>query len=681
MTGMPQVSNAREDRVALARRAFFSEGVLPEDEVSPLILRSWARCRDSGLDPGSTRAVEVAGRGQLEASRNQSGRLLGLASGVMEHVFEQIRASGSMVILADLDGMIIHSLGDPAFVDRAQRVALQPGARWDEASLGTNGIGTALLERAPVEVFGSEHYLDRNMFLTCCASPIYDAQGAMAGVFDISGDYRNPQRHTMGLVRLSVQLLEKRLFEDEFGKHIVFAFHTRPEYVGSLQEGLVALGPDGAILGANRAAREWLVRQVGEAGTASFGDLFKLGFGTILDRAQGSAGDLVRLGMKNGGEIWVQVRGMRPLAMAGAAAEPEESRPRAVAAGSPRSTEPRAGDALTLDQLATGDERMRRAIERARRIGGKDIPLLVQGESGSGKELFARAFHNASRRADGPFVALNCAAIPENLIESELFGYVGGAFTGARREGAIGKVQQAHGGTLFLDEIGDMPLSMQTRLLRVLQERSVTPVGGVRAIPVDMQLVCATHRVLRDAVANGDFREDLYYRINGLTVTLPPLRERTDVSTLVDRLLQAEARESGRDEIRISPEVRQFFLSYAWPGNIRQLHSVIRVSAALLDDDEDEIGSLHLPEELFGPDPLCERNSQIAMPMSPPAAAPAVSPEAAGPAEPTVARSLDELELEAIAAVMREVKGNVSAAARRLGVSRNTLYRKLGRMS
>ncbi|WP_345792416.1 sigma-54-dependent Fis family transcriptional regulator [Thauera sp. JM12B12] len=679
MTGVPQLSKAREDRVALARKAFFSRGVLPDDEVSPLILRSWARCRDSGLDPGSTRAVEVAGRGQLEESRNQSGRLLGLASGVMEHVFDQIRASGSMVILADLDGMIIHSLGDPAFVDRAQRVALQPGARWDEASLGTNGIGTALLERAPVEVFGSEHYLDRNVFLTCCASPIYDAHGNMAGVFDISGDYRNPQRHTMGLVRLSVQLLEKRLFEDEFAKHIVFAFHSRPEYVGSLQEGLIALGPDGAILGANRAAREWLVRQVGEAGTASFGDLFKLGFGTILDRAQGSAGELVRLGMKNGGEIWVQVRGMRPLAMAGAAMpESEESRPRAVAAAGARGTEPRAGDPLTLDQLATGDERMRRAIERARRIGGKDIPLLIQGESGSGKELFARAFHNASRRADGPFVALNCAAIPENLIESELFGYVGGAFTGARREGAIGKVQQAHGGTLFLDEIGDMPLAMQTRLLRVLQERSVTPVGGMRAIPVDIQLVCATHRVLRDAVANADFREDLYYRINGLTVTLPPLRERSDVSTLVDRLLQAEARESGRDEIRISAEVRQFFLRYAWPGNIRQLHSVIRVSAALLDDDEDEIGSLHLPEELFGPDPLCERNGQIAMAMSPPAAAPAVSPEAT---EPAVARSLDELELEAIAAVMREVKGNVSAAARRLGVSRNTLYRKLGRMS
>ena len=247
MNAVPQLKQAREDRVAVAREKFFSRGVLPEDDVSPLILRSWSRCRDSGLDPRTTRAVEVAGRGQLEESRNQSSRLLNLASGVMEHVFDQIRASGSMVLLADASGLILHGIGDPAFVDRAQRVALQPGARWDEASLGTNGIGTALLERAPVEVFGSEHYLDRNVFLSCCSSPIFDPQGELAGVFDISGDYRNPQRHTMGLVRLSVQLVEKRLFESEFGKHIVFAFHTRPEYVGSLQEALIALGPDGKV--------------------------------------------------------------------------------------------------------------------------------------------------------------------------------------------------------------------------------------------------------------------------------------------------------------------------------------------------------------------------------------------------------------------------------------------------
>lgn len=674
MSAVPQLKQVHEDRVAQARERFFSRGVLPENDVSPLILRSWSRCREQGLDPHTTRAVEVAGRGQLEISREQSGKLLHLASGVMEHVFDQIRASGSMVILADLDGMIIHSLGDPTFVDRAQRVALKPGARWDEASLGTNGIGTALLERAPVEVFGSEHYLDRNVFLTCCASPIFDPMGGLAGVLDISGDYRNPQRHTMGLVRLSVQLVEKRLFEHTFARHIVFAFHTRPEYVGSLQEGLVALAPDGATLGANRVAREWLAQHGSSPDSGSFAEPFKLGFGAILDRAQAGSGELVRLGMKDGGELHVQVRGMRPLTLA-VDAEADDAR-KAVAANEPaRARAPVAAERVTLDQLDTGDEKLHRAIERARRVGGKNIPLLIQGESGVGKELFARAFHYSSGRAEGPFVPLNCAAIPEHLIESELFGYVGGAFTGARREGAIGKVQQAHGGTLFLDEIGDMPLSMQTRLLRVLQERSVTPVGGLKPVSVDISLVCATHRVLRDAVANGEFREDLYYRVNGLTVTLPPLRERSDIATLVERLLQAEARESGRAKLSISAEVMRFFECYPWRGNIRQMHSAMRVAVALLDDDEDEIRAIHLPEELFGSDPVCA-HADVAKAVEVPA-----SITAAEAVEPSAPRSLDELEMDAIAVVMREVKGNVSAAARRLGVSRNTLYRKLGRMS
>jgi len=682
MSAMPRTKVAREDRAAVAREHFFERGVVPDKYLSPLILRSWERCRDVGLDHRDGGSIEVAGRAQLEESRNQSAHMLELASGVMEHVFEQIRSSGSMVILADLDGMIIHSLGDAAFVDRAQRVALQPGACWSEARLGTNGMGTALLEKAPVEILGSEHYLDRNIFLACCASPVFDAHGRMAGVFDISGDYRNPQRHTLGLVRLSVQLLEKRLFEAEFGKDILIACHPRPEYVGSLQEGLVALSPDGTILGANPAAREWFASQSHDAAGGSFNELFRLGFGAIIDRLQSSGNALVRLGTRNGGELYVQLRSIRPLALAGAGevaadgGQPRtEQRLRAQAGAAPaaRAAERSEAAGPTLESLATGDERLQRAIDRARRIGGKDIPLLIQGESGVGKELFARAFHNSSARADGPFVPLNCAAIPEHLIESELFGYVGGAFTGARREGAVGKVQQAHGGTLFLDEIGDMPLAMQTRLLRVLQERSVTPVGGMKAIPVDISLVCATHRVLRDAVANGEFREDLYYRVNGLTVTLPPLRERSDVGTLVDRLLRAEAQDSGREAISISAEVRRFFETYPWPGNIRQLHSVIRVSAALLEDDEDEIESVHLPEELFGPEPF--------VPTQHGGASPAPSEGVLPPSEPAVARSLDELELEAIAKVMQEVKGNVSAAARRLGVSRNTLYRKLGRMS
>ena len=672
----------RAPAIEALRRQFFDSGQLPAAGLPASVLRSWQRCQRLGMENTERGRPSNTTRGDLMVARERNAELLSHAGGVMEHLYEQIRASGSMVLLADASGLILHGIGDPAFVDRASRVALQPGASWSECQRGTNAIGATLIERAPVEIFGAEHYLECNGVLTCSAAPIFGCHGEVLGALDISGDHRNSQPHTLGLARMGVRLVERRMFESEHARHAIFAFHPRPEGVGGLQEGLLAVDADGEIVAADRQARTLLGIEPGRSlGLGGFGNLFRSSFGTVIGRAARDPGALMALELRSGVTVYARVRvslawhiGLQAAQASGgarAARTPDPSRS--------------ARNRVTLQTLATGDAGLQLALDRCAKVVGRNIPILIQGESGSGKELLARACHNSGPRADGPFVAVNCAAIPENLIESELFGYVGGAFTGARREGAVGKVQQAHGGTLFLDEIGDMPLAMQTRLLRVLQERSVTPVGGLKAIPVDISLVCATHRVLRDAVANGDFREDLYYRVNGLTVTLPPLRERSDVSTLVDRLLQAEARESGRDEIRISPEVRQFFLSYAWPGNIRQLHSVIRVSAALLDDDEDEIGSLHLPEELFGSDPLCERNGQIFMPANLSAAAPAAasasSPAVGESAEPAVARSLDELELEAIAAVMREVKGNVSAAARRLGVSRNTLYRKLGRMS
>ncbi|HRP98538.1 MAG TPA: sigma-54-dependent Fis family transcriptional regulator [Rhodocyclaceae bacterium] len=674
MRGLPQTVEARDQRVALARRMFFGEGALPEDDLDRSILRSWQRCRQIGLEFAGDRIVDPAGRARLSESRERSASLLDHASGVMEHVFEQIRASGSMVILADLEGMIIHSLGDPDFVDRASRVALQPGACWSETLRGTNAIGTAIAESSAVEVLGCEHYLERNGFLTCTASPIFDVQGNIVGVFDISGDYRSHQPHTLGLVRLSVQLLEKRLFEAQFAKDILIAFHVRPEYIGSLQEALVAVSEEGAILGANQVARAWLASVAKSGETPSFAGLFKPRFGTVLDRAAAAAmspNAVIKLDLRDGGALYVQVRGYRPSSATSAGeSETATAAPRGVAKACDRTA-----DKVTLDCLATGDERQQRALERARRVAGKDIPLLVQGESGVGKELFARAFHNSGPRAQGPFVALNCAAIPENLIESELFGYVGGAFTGARREGSIGKIQQAHGGTLFLDEIGDMPLNMQARLLRVLQERSVTPVGALKAVPVDISLVCATHRVLKEAIGRGEFREDLYYRVNGLTVTLPPLRERSDIRSLVRNILADEAASTRSEEITISEDVLRFFERYPWPGNIRQLQNVIRVSVALLDDDETEVMPVHLPEELFASDPSDDYAERRPASVASPPVQPAVAPEA------PVARSLDQIELEAIAKVMREVGGNVSAAARRLGVSRNTLYRKLGRMS
>ena len=676
MGQLSAVDAGREQRFRLARKQFFEEGECPDEGVPALILNSWQRCRALGMDRANREAREHGERARLAEVRERNARLVEHASGVMEHVFEQIRASGSVVLLSDPQGMIVHSLGDADFVDRANRVALQPGACWSEASRGTNAIGTAIAANAPAVVLGAEHYLDHNSFLSCTASPILDPRGTLAGVLDVSCDQRMHQRHSLGLVRLSVQLIEKRLFETEFANEILVAFHERPEYVGSLQEGLLAVTPEGVLAGANSIAREWLAQRL-EGGGASFAELFRQGLGKIADRAKNSSDALIRLVLQDGSHLYVQLRSLRPQIGAFVG----ETRRIAEAARAPRPAPATTSTRCTLTSLATGDAGIGRALDRARRILGKDIPLLIQGESGVGKELFANAFHNSGPRADKPFVALNCAAVPETLIESELFGYVGGAFTGARKEGAIGKIQQAHGGTLFLDEIGDMPLGMQARLLRVLQERCVTPVGSVKSIPVDISLVCATHRVLRDAVARGEFREDLYYRVNSLTVSLPPLRERSDIRCIVERILEREARDAGLSGLRIGEEVMRFIERYTWPGNVRQLHNVIRVAVALLDEGELEILPAHLPEELFMSDPAEDETAPRPAPQDapPPGALPAAGGAFALAFERPGARRLDQLEVELIERVMREVGGNLSAAARLLGVSRNRLYRKLGR--
>ncbi len=676
----------REAVLADARKRFFDKGESRLEGVEAPILRSWLRCKDNGLQPGDPRISAPASRVRLSESRERSDTMLQHASGVMEHVFAQIRNSGSMVILADMDGMIIHSLGDPSFVDKACRVALQPGASWNERVRGTNAIGTAIADRCCVEVYGPEHFFNGNAFLACSAAPVFDAHGRVAGVLDISSDFRSHQRHTLGLVRLSVQLLEKRLFEAQFSGEMVLAFHARPEYLGSLQEAVVALDESGAVIGSNPVAREWLATLGCGGSGVDFGQFFKGRFGVFLDRASASANSpmsIHKLDLRQGGEIYAQLRGARKIkSMKPSELQFKEQNEASTATETVPCAQ--SGGVVTLECLDTGDERLHLSLERARRVAGKDIPLLVQGESGVGKELFAQAFHNSGPRAKGPFVALNCAAIPETLIESELFGYAGGAFTGARREGAMGRIQQASGGTLFLDEIGDMPIGMQARLLRVLQERCVMPVGSLKAIPVDISLVCATHRNLREAVAQGVFREDLYYRVNGLTVTLPPLRERSDIRGLVMNVLAVECAESGQGIVTICEPVMEYFQRYPWPGNIRQLQNVLRVALALLDDGEKQIRAVHLPEELFADEAMSGEESRP-LPVSSPLAAEAsanmsrqdlaVAPGAA----PGVGR-LDEIELNAIRRVMEETGGNISAAARKLGVSRNTLYRKLGRM-
>src|SRR5882757_6495588 len=316
--------------------------------------------------------------------------------------------------------------------------------------------------------------------------------------------------------------------------------------------------------------------------------------------------------------------------------------------------------ALSLEDLAGEDPQMLRNVRSAYRIADSGVSVLIQGPTGSGKEAFAHAMHLVSRRAERPFVAVNCAAIPETLIESELFGYKSGAFTGARKEGMRGKILQSAGGTLFLDEIGDMPLALQTRLLRVLEEQEIVPLGSETAIKVDLHVLAASHRNLREMIANGTFREDLYYRLNGITLELPALRDRADKERVIHHALAAETG-NGRPAA-IEMDASQRLLAYPWPGNVRELRNVIRTALAICEGGV--VRGIDLPREIR------ESESNIGPSMVP---MPAVG-ETSSPVNP-----LKAAERAALVRVISECHGNMTRVAAQLGMSRNTLYRRMKR--
>ena len=603
-------------------------------------------------------------RDQIERSQS----LFAYALPVMETLYDQIVNTQSMVILTDAAGLILHSLGDDDFLDRANKVALRPGASWSEEARGTNAIGTALAENQPTLVHGAEHFLEANQFLTCSCTTILDPYGKTVGALDVTGDQRGYHKHTMALVRMSAQMIENQIFTNAFQEMICIRFHSRPEFLGTLMEGIVAFTPGGRFLSANRSGQFQLGLSNGALQAHTFSSLFGMAMSQLFDTARRAPAGIVELFLPSRVRVSARVEWKLK-----ATSMPNHAASREPAAAPRRLPVEQPAWPAGLADLDTGDARIGAVIGKLRKVSGKDIPVMVLGETGTGKELLARAIHADSPRHAGPFVAVNCASIPETLIESELFGYEEGAFTGARRKGGIGKMLLADGGTLFLDEIGDMPLALQARLLRALQERAISPLGSNKLIRVDVAVVCATNRNLREMVASGQFREDLYYRLNGLVVRLPALRERTDLDAIAGMLLGQE--QADGEALRISEPVMEMFRSYHWPGNIRQLGNLLRM-ARLMAEGEAEITGDHLPDDFL--EDLQARRSQAAVPdVEAPATAQAVPApcwDEVPPARPT---RLADVEVQTILAAVRAHHGNISAAAKALGISRNTVYRKM----
>jgi sigma-54 dependent transcriptional regulator, acetoin dehydrogenase operon transcriptional activator AcoR len=649
-------------------------GTIHAPLVGMQIQESWRRSRRFGLRKDEAPDFDPAGLCDLSLAREQSRELMAHAAPVMETLHDQIVDTESMIVLTDAGGLILHALGDDSFLQKADKVALKPGVAWSEARKGTNAIGTAIAENNPVLVHADQHYLRANSFLTCSASPIHAPTGELLGVLDVTGDYRGYHKHTMGLVRMSTTMIENALFRRLYHPQLLVAFHTRPEFIGTLMEGLIAFEADGRVLSANAAASFQAGMSVAAMRTHTAQSLLNVSLNELLNAARrgvcvpmnGALPTGVKVCLVASGEFLVR-RSMGAFEAGHSSAPSNVSPLRERAQSAPIAP---CGDTPPLanfDALCTGDPQIASIVARLKRVADADVCVLLEGETGSGKEWFARALHAASSRANKPFIAVNCASIPEGLIESELFGYEEGAFTGARRRGQVGKVLAANGGTLFLDEIGDMPLAMQARLLRMLQERAVNPLGCTRSVPVDIKVIGATHRKLRTLIAEQRFRDDLYYRLNGLTVRLPSLRERTDIDAVIARVLAADSHEPWQ----LAPQVQALFQRHSWPGNLRQLANVLRTARALAGVER-VIEREHLPDDFF--DDVQEFDGDLAAPQPMNPAIPAAQiglPSAPAPV------SLQEVERHAITRTLAQHQGNVSAACRVLGISRNTFYRRM----
>src|SRR5271168_2811689 len=513
--------------------------------IEPHVTRSWVRClREYHIEPSAPRQSSVLNSQSLKELQQRMGELLPVARAEMESLYEQIAGSGFAVILSDTHGVVLTTISDPTLQREFRQAGLSLGSLWDERHEGTNGIGTCLAEAGPVTVHREEHYRGYNVSLSCSAAPILDPHGGILAVLDAStansSDSRLIQRHTMALVNMSAHLISRWNFLNEYRHSWILRFHSRPEFVGLLHEALMAIDDGGNILAVNESA----LVQLGCSSRPSLvgepiGKYFQFDFGTLEQRARFEPS-----------AIWPVrdvAHGRRFFAIAREPARPAERAQVSL------SSDLGAAAEAPLEREHVGeDSQMRKNLACGRQLFAKQVPILLHGATGTGKEAFAKSLHRGSLWSDKPFVTVNCAAIPESLIESELFGYTRGAFTGAAKEGRVGKILQSNGGTLFLDEIGDMPLMLQTRLLRVIEEREVVPLGSDQAVAVSLHVLSATHRDIRQMIQEGQFREDLYYRLNGITLHLPLLRNRSDKADLIQTLLQEE--NTDQESIEIADE-------------------------------------------------------------------------------------------------------------------------------
>ncbi|MGO0062839.1 sigma-54-dependent Fis family transcriptional regulator [Brevibacillus fluminis] len=616
------------------------------EPASVLLKKSWERSRMNGVN-ALTAKDAILEEAQFSQYREQKEEFMRKIDPTMEHLAHWLKTSYSVVVLCDTSGYILESKGDPAFLKDTEKIQVRRGACWSEQVRGTNSAGTVIIEKKPLAVVGKEHYLDSNHMLYCAASPIFDPYGELLAVLDLSGHSTHYHPSLLGMVDTMARKIEDWLLIHRPDRQAVISLYPEEN---AQRHALIAINQDGAVIGGNREAQQLLNGDKKLFGHVQLTDLLA-DIEPLLHRPPGSiSSDPVRLRSKdngaNGPNRWLasMLVDTRPpvLAIQGAA------KPKAKPAA-------RSGTAIySFDEIYGNDDKFQAAIRLAKRAAATDYTVMLSGESGTGKDIVSQAIHLASPRASKPFVAINCGAMPKSLLESELFGYEPGAFTGAKQTGQPGKLEQAHGGTLFLDEIAEMPLDMQVALLRVLQDFTVTRIGGTKPVHVDVRIITATHADLWKNVQEGTFRADLFYRLQGVQIILPPLRERQDRLELAKLLLsRMEGQLHHQGKLSLTASAERLIAHYPWPGNVRQLAAALREAAFISENGEIDVPCF--PQYIRSGFQVPEEEMLVH-------------------AEPPTKES------NAIVDMLLKTGGNVSQTARMLGIGRNTVYRKLRKM-
>lgn len=651
--------------------AFMSTGKIDSDALRPEIRESWIRCRKLGINPYDGTSPTVLSPSDLSALLLKKKDLIEAAVPFMKRISKVISYSDFFVVLTDEQGFILEIILTPDIQEELTKAMTnyKPGARWLEQDVGTNGIDLVIRSKKPFQILGAEHYAITHHPASCVSAPIFNAKNELTGTLTASGLSQATHKHTMAMILSGVEVISDEIRLREINNQLTITNNRLTNVLTSMSDGVIVTDKHGIIQQVNPVVEHMIGHSI-ETNRHAVSEFY--------NDESSYDNDVLGKGLSyNVKEVSIKSKSHSSHVLA--TANPIKDEQEQIVGGIIVLT-PAAKIQKLIKRYASTSARfqlkdiigqsasMLAVLNMAERASKKSNTILLEGESGTGKEIIAQAIHNNSPRKNGPFVAINCGALPRDLISSELFGYVEGTFTGAKKEGRPGKFELANGGTIFLDEVAEMPLEQQVNLLRVLQERTITRIGSIYEIPVNVMIICATNKSLQMEVIRNNFRQDLYYRLNVISIRIPPLRDRLeDIPLLADFFVSSMSNPGDRSKIALAPEVLECFYHYRWPGNVRELQNVIE--KMMLFCDGNILGLERLPAEI----PLI--------------------PTAKSTPPPLASRSQDFLhstrkskkdkknddERQQLLLLLSQSGGNISAIAKIMGVNRCTVYRKMKR--